>query len=154
MRHPSSRLFFALLLTLSLTSLSACSLLPSASNPASVTPVSAKTLLETASSWNGKPLVYRQGTAKVTALEIVVAPGAETGWHQHPVPSLAYMLEGELEVALRDGTRKRIRAGEAVAEVVDTDHNGRNPGSTPARLVVFYVGTAEKALTVPSHDHK
>jgi quercetin dioxygenase-like cupin family protein len=137
------------LLALSLASLSACALMPGAasSTPAAM-PVSAKTLLETSSTWDGKRLAYPQGTAKVTALEITVGPGAETGWHQHPVPSLAYMLEGELEVALRDGTRKRIRAGEAVAEVIDTDHNGRNPGSTPARLVVFYVGTVNQPLTV------
>ena len=111
-------------------------------------PVSAKTLLQTLSSWDGKGLSYPSGTPQVTALEIVVAPGAQTGWHHHPVPSLAYILEGELEVSLRDGTQRRLTAGQAVAEVVNTVHNGRNPGSVNTRLVVFYLGVVGQPLTI------
>lgn len=111
-------------------------------------PVVAKTLLQSLTSWDGKGLSYPAGTAQVTALEISLAPGAQTGWHQHPVPSLAYILEGELEVSLRDGTHRRFSAGQAVAEVVNTVHNGRNPGTSPARLVVFYVGAVDLPLTV------
>jgi quercetin dioxygenase-like cupin family protein len=119
-------------------------------NPAALanSPVSARSLMETLSSWDGKGLIYPQGTAKVTALEVTVAPGGETGWHRHPVPSFGYLLEGELEVRLRNGTIRRFGPGQAIAEVVDTEHNGRNPGTVPTRLVVFYIGTIDRPLTV------
>jgi quercetin dioxygenase-like cupin family protein len=105
------------------------------------------TLLKTSESWNGAPIVYPEGKAEVTALSIEIAPGGETGWHRHGVPSFAMLLEGTLEVTLRDGRVKRLQAGDALAEVVDTAHNGRNVGLTPARLVVFYAGAAGLPLT-------
>lgn len=111
--------------------------------------ISAKTLLQTLTSWDGKGLNYPAGTPQVTALEITVAPGAQTGWHLHPVPSVAYILEGDLEVSLRDGTQRRFTAGQAIAEVVNTVHNGRNPGAVTTRLVVFYIGTVGQPLTLP-----
>ena len=68
---------------------------------------------------------------EVTALLVEVAPGAETGWHLHPVPSFAMVLDGALEITLKDGRTKRLHAGEALAEVIDTSHNGRNVGDGP-----------------------
>lgn len=53
-----------------------------------------------------------------------------------------------LEVTLQDGRSKRLHTGEALAEVVDTAHNGRNVGDGPLRLVVFYAGAAGHPLTV------
>lgn len=105
-------------------------------------------LLKSSSSWNGAQLAWPAGQAEVTALQIEIAPGAETGWHLHPVPSFAYVLEGELEVSLKDGAMKRFSAGQALAEVVGTMHNGRNVGSGPVKLVVFYVGAAGSTLTI------
>lgn len=105
-------------------------------------------LLKSSSSWNGAQLAWPAGQAEVTALQIEIAPGAETGWHLHPVPSFAYVLEGELEVGLKDGAVQRFAAGQALAEVVGTMHNGRNVGSGPVKLVVFYVGAAGSTLTI------
>lgn len=105
-------------------------------------------LLKTETSWNGKPIVYPAGNAEITGLMIEIAPGGETGWHLHPVPSFGVILEGTLEVTLKDGQARRFQVGEAIAEVVDTFHNGRNVGTTPVRIVVFYAGATGKALTV------
>jgi quercetin dioxygenase-like cupin family protein len=105
-------------------------------------------LLQSPSSWNGAPMAYPGGQAEVTAMLIEIAPGAETGWHLHPVVSFGYILEGELEVSLKDGTTKRLAAGQALAEVVNTLHNGRNVGSGPVKLVVFYAGAVGSTLTV------
>lgn len=104
-------------------------------------------LLKTSESWNGAPIVYPEGKAEITALWVEIAPGGETGWHRHAVPSFAMLLEGTLEVALKDGRAKRLQAGEALAEVINTAHNGRNVGDTPVKLVVFYAGAAGKTLT-------
>jgi len=35
-----------------------------------------------------------------------------------------------------------------LAEVINTLHNGRNLGSTPVKLVVFYAGVVGQKLTV------
>lgn len=133
--------------------LSACgSISPAPMAPTAPTavaaPVQSRTLMETLTSWDGKGLNYPAGTPKITALEIEVAPGADTGWHLHPVPSLAYILEGQLELRLRDGSTRLLGPGQAVAEVVNTEHRGRNPGDRPTRLVVFYVGSTALPLTL------
>lgn len=104
-------------------------------------------LVKGTTSWNGKPLAYPQGQAEITGMVIEIAPGAETGWHGHPVPSFGMVLEGTLEVTLKDGRKKRVAAGEGLIEVVDTIHNGRNVGTQPVKLIVFYAGAAGMALT-------
>lgn len=111
-------------------------------NAVKVTP-----LLKSQTSWDGKPLQYPKGTAQITGLTVEIAPGGETGWHVHPVPSFGVLLEGELEVTLKTGERKTIKAGEALAEVVNTVHNGRNLGKTPVKLIVFYAGSTDLNLT-------
>jgi quercetin dioxygenase-like cupin family protein len=110
--------------------------------------VKASTVLKTQTSWDGKPLVYPQGQAQVSGLLIEIAPGGETGWHLHTVPSFAMVTEGDLEVHLKDGSVKRLKAGEMLAEVVNTLHNGRNVGTGPVKLVVFYTGVTDSKLTV------
>lgn len=105
-------------------------------------------LLQSTSSWNGAALAYPGGQAEITSLLIEIAPGGETGWHLHPVASFGYILEGELDVSLKDGSVKHLVAGQALAEVVNTLHNGRNVGKGPLKLVVFYAGATGSTLTV------
>jgi len=60
------------------------------------------------------------------------------------------MLEGELEISLKDGRINRVKAGDALAEVVHVLHNGRNPSAAQAaKLVVFYMGGIGIPLTTP-----
>lgn len=110
--------------------------------------VKASTVLKTQNSWDGKALAYPQGQAQVTGMLIEIAPGGETGWHLHTVPSFAMVTEGDLEVHLKDGSVKRLKAGDMLAEVVNTLHNGRNVGAGPVKLVVVYTGVADSKLTV------
>jgi quercetin dioxygenase-like cupin family protein len=110
-------------------------------------------LLKTTTSWNGAPIKYPQGQAEVTSLLVEIAPGGETSWHEHPVPSFGFLLEGTLEVSLADGRKKLLKPGEALAEVIATAHNGRNVGTTPLKLIVFYAGAVDKQpLSVPRPD--
>jgi len=80
---------------------------------------------------------------EVSALEVDIAPGGETGWHKHPVPVYAYVLAGRLRVEIEGGRSLTFGAGDAIIEVVDTWHNGRNIGCIPVRLAVFYLGGKE-----------
>jgi quercetin dioxygenase-like cupin family protein len=105
-------------------------------------------LFKTSSSWDGTPIIYPEGEAEVTALLVEIAPGESTGWHQHPVPSFAFLLEGTLEITLTDGRAKRMEPGDALSEVTGTMHIGRVLSKTPVKIVVFYAGSVGKALTV------
>ncbi|HUC99001.1 MAG TPA: cupin domain-containing protein [Candidatus Polarisedimenticolaceae bacterium] len=112
-------------------------------------------LLKTTSGWDGEQIVYPEGQAEMTALLIEIAPGESTGWHQHPVPSFAFLLDGTLEITLANGRVKRMQPGEALSEVTGTMHVGRALSKTPVKIVVFYAGSVGKALTVNQPDeHK
>ena len=136
MKFPGFILWFLLIVWLDATALDA-------TTGVRVTPLAKET-----TSWDGKPIVYPVGTAEMSALLIEIAPGAQTGWHCHLVPNFAYMLEGTLELVLDDGRMKRLNAGDVLSEVVNRSHNGRNVGSDPVKLVVFYTGAAGIPLSV------
>jgi quercetin dioxygenase-like cupin family protein len=107
---------------------------------------------------NGAPLKYLQtAQPEVTVLVVRVPPGGSTGWHQHPVPVYAYMLEGTLDVEIKGGQICTFKKGDAILEVMNTLHNGYNSGSETASLVVFYTGAVgvpnvvkEKAEAIPA----
>ncbi|HET8576169.1 MAG TPA: cupin domain-containing protein [Methylomirabilota bacterium] len=65
-------------------------------------------------------------------------PGAETGTHRHPGPTIIYVLEGELSESAGGGTT-RLKAGEAVWRPAHHEHNVRNAGSRPARAVAIHL---------------
>jgi len=104
--------------------------------------------LSTTKTWDGAPIHYPSGTAKVTGAIHTIPPGVETGWHLHPVPCFALVLEGELVVELKDGRTKKLKAGDTLAEVIGTLHNGKNTGKVPLKIAVFYVGNTELKNTV------
>ena len=104
--------------------------------------------LSTTKTWDGASIQYPSGTAKVTGAIITLSPGTETGWHTHPVPCLALILEGELLVELKNGRTKKLKAGDTLAEVINTPHNGKNIGKVPLKIAVFYAGNTELKTTV------
>ena len=104
--------------------------------------------LSTTKTWDGASIQYPSGTAKVTGAIITLSPGTETGWHMHPVPCLALILEGELLIELKDGRTKRVKAGETFAEVIGTAHNGKNTGKVPLKIAVFYAGNTDLKNTI------
>jgi len=114
---------------------------PSASAADYNSGVSAKVLKKTSVTGNGQKITYpNTDRAEVTAMLVELAPGAETGWHKHPVPVYAYVVSGNLSISLEDGTLLSFGAGDAIIEVVNTLHNGENRGVEPVKLAVFYLG--------------
>lgn len=114
--------------------------------------VKASVVLKAETSWDGKPIVYPEGKPEITGMVVEIAPGGETGWHLHPVASFGIVLEGDLEVHLKTGEVRRLKAGDALAEVTNTLHNGRNVGQGPVKLVVFYAGVVGQKLSVKEGD--
>ncbi len=109
-----------------------------------------ETLLATSTTLLGQPLAYPTGgPARVTADIITIAPGAETGWHEHDVPLLAYVMEGELTVDYGPKGTHVYRVGDVIVEAVEIAHNGHNAGSRPVRLFAVFLG----AEGVPDTTH-
>lgn len=109
-------------------------------------------LLKTTTSWNGAPIQYPGGQAEITGVTITIAPGVESGWHTHPAPSFGVVLEGELDIMLKTGETKHLKAGDSIVEVVNTLHTSKNNGNVPVKLIVFYAGAAGQKLTVKENE--
>jgi quercetin dioxygenase-like cupin family protein len=114
---------------------------PGRSRADEYTNIKVEKILVSATAYNGQQMSYlRTNQPEVTAVVVTIPPGGATGWHQHPVPVYAYMLDGELTVELKDGNSYRFKKGEVILEVVNLPHNGMNNGDKDARLMVFYTG--------------
>jgi len=105
-------------------------------------------LMRTTATVAGQPIVYPQtDKAEVTAVQVEIPPGTETGWHRHPFPCFAYILSGALDVSMEGGKSVHLTAGQAMAESVNILHNGKNNGPEPVKLVLFVMGEKEKPFT-------
>lgn len=114
---------------------------PNLSGPGRLPPVADTPLLASGESVVGERIVYPTAApAKVTAAIVTLAPGQETGWHTHGVPTLGYVIEGELTVDYGERRVRRYRAGEAMLEAISTPHNGRNTGKGSARILAVFMG--------------
>ena len=115
--------------------------------------VTSQLLVKTSVTADGKKISYPvTANPEVTAMLVEIAPKAETGWHKHDVPVYAYMLAGELEVALEGGKHATYKAGDAIIEVVGTLHNGINKGKESVRLVVFYTGIKDQSHVIRKQE--
>ncbi len=103
--------------------------------------LSVEVLLKDRVSWDGTELpAYPDGEPEITIVRLTVPPGQALPDHQHPVINGGVLLRGELTVRSEQGVERRLRAGDALLEVVDSWHAGHNSGSEPAVAIVFYVG--------------
>lgn len=115
----------------------------------------AETLVKTTQSWDGKELPnYAQGKPEITILKITISPGETLPLHEHPVINAGYLLSGELTVVTENNEILHLKAGDAIVEVVNKWHYGKNEGTVPAEIVVFYAGTSEEPITIKKDDLK
>lgn len=135
--------------TIALASLIAIPVCNAASDSAYHEAVRVTTLTKTTTTSSGDPIVHPAiADPELTALLVEIPPGAETGWHEHPVPCYAYIIAGTVTVEMKDGTTKDFSAGEAFAEMVNRLHNGKNLGAETVRLVMFATGEKDASFTV------
>lgn len=102
---------------------------------------------------NGNPIKYLvTDRPEVTAFIVEVPSGGETGWHIHPVPVYAYIINGTLDVEMENGDIHTYREGDAIIEMVNTPHNGKNRGLATVKLVAFYTGEQGEVNTIKVQD--
>jgi quercetin dioxygenase-like cupin family protein len=147
--RPAPRLAACLLTGLVLSLHSAAAEITAAA-PAAVAP-GERMVLSTGTTVTGEPIRYPSGgPAKITAMEITLQPGQQTGWHTHPVPLFGYMLEGELTVDYGTKGKRIYRKGDGLAEAMNEAHNGRNTGRKPLRILAVFIGQEGEPGTVPA----
>lgn len=111
--------------------------------------VKATLILKTTTTTGHYPVKYlNTQSPEITVMKVEIKPGAETGWHSHPVPLYAYVMEGNLTVEIRGGRTYHFTAGDPIVEVVNIPHNGKNLGTTPVVLIAFYTGEIGTPNTV------
>ncbi|MDB6152717.1 MAG: hypothetical protein JWL90_1170 [Chthoniobacteraceae bacterium] len=107
-------------------------------------------LLQTTVTANGMPIRYpNTDSPEVKMLLVEIPPGAETGWHKHPMPCYAYMLAGTVTVELEAGKKNTFTAGQAFVETVDTLHNGKNLGTELVKILMVVTGEKGKPVAEP-----
>jgi len=106
-------------------------------------------LLRQSTTAAGQPIVYpTTNNPEVTAVRVIIPPGAETGWHKHPFPCYGYILSGELTVEMEGREAEHLKGGQALVESVNVLHNGKNTGTEPVELVMFVTGEKNLPFTV------
>ena len=102
-------------------------------------------VLQSGTTAGGASIAYpKTDSAEVTALMLAIGPGGETGRHMHPYPTFVYVLEGAIDVEMDGGVVHSYKAGDSFLEVVNTWHNGKNKGATPAKVLVVFAGVHAK----------
>ena len=106
-------------------------------------------LAKTGASWDGRQLpIYKEGKPEITILRIQIPPKAQLPLHKHPVINAGVMLKGELTVVTEKKEKLHLKAGDAIVEVVDKWHYGKNEGDGPAEIIVFYAGVEGIPITI------
>lgn len=90
----------------------------------------------------------------LTAVVVDYAPGAASPAHRHAGSAFiyAYVLSGDIESQVNDGSKRVYHAGESFFEEPGAVHRiSRNASETmPAKLLaVFVADSSDKALTTP-----
>jgi quercetin dioxygenase-like cupin family protein len=97
-------------------------------------------ILQTTKTFTGQPIHFPQSDNQLVAVLAEVAPGGQVGRHLHPHPLFVYILEGTLTIEMEGHGAHSFSAGEGLAEVVNTWHNGRNLGDTPVKFLIVFTG--------------
>jgi quercetin dioxygenase-like cupin family protein len=106
-------------------------------------------LVKTSTSWNGSRLpAYEKGEPEITIQRITIPPKVQLPLHKHPVINAGVLLKGKLTVVTKTGEILHLKAGDPIVEIVNQWHYGKNEGSEPAEIIVFYAGAVGEPITI------
>jgi quercetin dioxygenase-like cupin family protein len=106
-------------------------------------------LLKTGQTRDNQPIAYpKTDKPEIVSVIGVIEPGGRTPLHEHPFPTYAFVLEGEVELQSHGGQPARYKAGEAYIEALNHKHQLFNKGNVPAKVLVVFVGEEGKPTTI------
>ncbi len=121
-------------------------LIETMADDAETSAITTETLLCTNASWNSVPYEpYPAGVPELVVRKITIPAHGVLRWHEHPMPTAAYVLSGEITVEEPDGKKQHFTAGQVIPEPVNTVHRGV-VGDVEAVFIVFYAGVKEMPL--------
>ncbi|MEH6608797.1 MAG: cupin domain-containing protein [Halioglobus sp.] len=103
-------------------------------------------MLKSGTAWNGEQFHYPEGEAELTAVRISMQPGHQADFHCHPMPTFGYVASGRLRVETRSGDTAEFKAGDVLAEVMNSLHRS-TVLEGPVELLVFYAGVKGQQTT-------
>jgi quercetin dioxygenase-like cupin family protein len=95
--------------------------------------------------------------ARVTTVEVTLAPGQSSAPHRHPGPVFGYVIEGEYEWAIDDTPARTLKAGETFYEPTGCLHRvSKNPSDKNKTRVLAVVLHPEdvKEIVIPEKVEK
>jgi len=101
--------------------------------------VTSETILETNTTIIDQEIQYPAGKPYVTSSIVTIPVGAETGFHIHEYPMYAFILEGEVTVDYVEKGIKTYVKGDSFIEAINYEHNGKNTGTEPAKILVVLI---------------
>jgi quercetin dioxygenase-like cupin family protein len=127
------------------------------SNPAlSIPPnVTVETLLHTNQTILGQSFEYPEGVPEVTVSIITIYPHTSIALHKHPVPLVAYILQGELVVEYETefGLQEiYYKSGDAFVEAFNVPHRGYNGGRGLVKILAVYAGAEGVPNSLPVEE--
>jgi quercetin dioxygenase-like cupin family protein len=93
----------------------------------------------------------QRGPSSIPGREIVqvlteIPVGVESGWHTHPGEEVGYIVEGTVDMMIRSGPTRTLRAGEGFLIPPGTPHNARDLGPGTGRMLSTYIVEVGKPL--------
>ena len=88
---------------------------------------------------------------EIEVITVNYAPGAADAIHGHDAHAVVYVLDGEVEMQVREGTLRRLGPGQVFYESPEDVHTvSRNASKTkPAKFVVFFSRMKEHRFSLP-----
>ena len=99
-------------------------------------------------------VVAGRKSADLVMAQITIAVGGTTGWHTHHGPIFAFMKSGHLAITRVQGPSgcelTNYGPGDALVEIPDIVHIGRNVGTVPVVLLATYTDVPIGGATATS----
>ena len=106
-------------------------------------------LLKTTTTWDNTEFKnLKIENPEVTVLKITIGIGESLPMHKHDLINIAYVKQGSLTVTTDKNEQITVKEGDCLPEIIGKYHYGKNTGSNPVELIVFYIGEKGTPLSV------
>jgi quercetin dioxygenase-like cupin family protein len=97
-------------------------------------------LARTTTNAVGDTITYPTGTSELYVEIGTFEKEGQTSLHQHPVPIVVYVMEGELEVRVDGADPIRMKRGQAFVEPQNRNMQAFNVADGPTKVLVVTIG--------------
>ncbi|MGQ7794061.1 cupin domain-containing protein [Faunimonas sp. B44] len=85
------------------------------------------------------PLEIPDGQLEARVVRATIEPRTIAAWHTHPTPVYLYIATGTLTMEVEGQERRKVPAGQAIAEPLNSPMRVINEGDEPVEVIVFQI---------------